>query len=98
MWQPIITHNSHASQKSDFGLCKYKDIFGKPNTGVHKYRFFGVAVVDVVLTILLAALISYTGKYPFWIVLGGLFALGIFFHHLFCVRTTVDKWLFPAKK
>jgi len=32
-------------------LCKYKDIFGKPNTGAHKYRFLGVAIIDVILTI-----------------------------------------------
>ena len=41
-------------------LCRYKHIFGKPNTGIHTYRFFNIAIVDVMLTILLAWLIKYT--------------------------------------
>jgi hypothetical protein len=77
------------------GLCRYKDIFGKPNTGVHSYRFFDIAIADVMLTILAAFILSYALSYPFWPVLGGLFLFGIFCHHLFCVRTTVDKFLFP---
>jgi len=40
-------------------LKQYKDIFGKPNEGVHSYRLFDVAIVDLLLTILLAFLISY---------------------------------------
>ena len=33
-------------------LKQYKDIFGKPNEGVHSYRLFDVAIVDLLLTIL----------------------------------------------
>jgi hypothetical protein len=76
------------------GLCQYKDIFGKPNTGVHSYRVFGIAIADVMLTILAAFILSYALSYSFWPVLGGLFLFGIFCHRLFCVRTTVDKFLF----
>jgi len=36
-----------------------KDIFGQPNQGAHKYRIFGFAAVDILLTILLALLITY---------------------------------------
>lgn len=28
-------------------LCEYKDIFGIPNEGVHSYRLFNIAIVDV---------------------------------------------------
>ena len=35
-------------------LCIYKDIFGIPKKGVHKYRIFNIAFVDLLLTILLA--------------------------------------------
>ena len=76
-------------------LCKYKDIFGKPNTGAHQYRFFNIAVIDVAFTIIFAYGISYFFDYPFIITLGILFLLGIILHRLFCVRTTVDKILFP---
>jgi uncharacterized membrane protein len=76
-------------------LCKYKDIFGNPGKGAHSYRFMGIAVVDVVATLLLAFLISYFAKYKFIHVCIILFILGIIAHRLFCVRTTVDKLLFP---
>jgi hypothetical protein len=75
-------------------LCKYKNIFGEPGTGAHKYRFWGFAIVDVLLTILVAYIFAYFTKWPIWVSLGGFFLLGIFAHRLFCVRTTVDKLLF----
>ncbi len=75
-------------------LCKYKDMFGAPNTGSHKYRIFNVAIVDVVATIIVAFLISKTFKTSFAKTLFLLFLLGIIAHRMFCVRTTVDKLLF----
>jgi len=79
----------------DWDLSKYKDIFGKPNSGVHKYRFFGIAIVDVAETILGAWIISYYSGYSFVYTLGFLFILGIIVHRLFSVRTTIDKLVFP---
>ena len=70
-------------------------MFGKPNTGPHKYRFFNVAILDVVLTIIFAYGISWYFGYPFLYTLGILFLFGIFIHRIFCVRTTVDKFIFP---
>ena len=40
-------------------LCKYSNIFGNPGKGLHKYRIFNIAIVDVVLSVLLAILIYY---------------------------------------
>ncbi len=76
-------------------LCKYKDILGEPGKGAHSYRIFNIAIVDVILTILVALLISYFFKFNFWYTLIILFLLGIVMHRLFCVRTTIDKLLFP---
>ena len=76
-------------------LCKYKDLLGKPGQGIHSYRLFNVAIVDVVMTIIGAFVISYFMKKNFWVVLFVLFVLGIILHHIFCVRTTIDKFLFP---
>ena len=95
MTEYVITNFTTTKQNSDMGLCKYKDMIGFPNEGIHSYRFLNLAVVDVMVTILGAFLISYISKYPFWIVLGCLFLLGIICHRLFCVRTAVDKFLFP---
>jgi len=77
-------------------LCKYKDSLGKPNEGVHSYRLFGIAVVDVILTILLAAFISFITNTPFVYTMIATFIAGIFAHRLFCVRTKVDTLLFPS--
>jgi hypothetical protein len=76
-------------------LCAYKDALGKPGKGIHSYRLFGVAIADVILTILGAMLIAYFSKYDFYKILIALFILGIILHRLFCVRTTIDKLLFP---
>jgi hypothetical protein len=76
-------------------LCKYKNMLGVPHKGIHSYRLFGVAIVDVIMTILAAALISYFRKQSFISILLFLFLLGIVLHRIFCVRTTVDKLLFP---
>jgi hypothetical protein len=75
-------------------LCAYKDVFGAPKTGVHRYRLFGVAVVDVLATVLLAWLVAKTTGHRMLVVLPLMFLLGIVAHRLFCVRTTVDMWLF----
>ena len=76
-------------------LYKYKDVLGKPGKGVHSYRFFNVAIVDVIMTLIASFLISYFFQTSFLLTCIILFALGIFLHHLFYVRTTVDKILFP---
>lgn len=76
-------------------LCQYRNIFGEPGQGAHKYRVFNIAIVDTVLTVLLAYIISYISGVSLMYVIPGTFLLGIVFHRLFCVRTTVDKLLFP---
>lgn len=76
------------------GLCKYSDIFGEPNKGLHSIRIMDIAIVDVILTIGLAYLISNLIPYNFYYILLALFIIGIILHRLFCVRTTIDKILF----
>ena len=76
-------------------LCKYKNSLGIPKKGIHSYRFLGVAIADVIMTIIAAMLISYFFKISFLYTSISLFVLGIILHRLFCVRTTVDKLLFP---
>ena len=75
-------------------LCKYKDLFGKPNTGLHSFRIFNIAIVDLILTIFAAYLFSFLFKFSFLYSFFGLFILGIMMHHIFCVKTTIDKILF----
>jgi hypothetical protein len=79
-------------------LCKYKNALGIPGKGIHSYRIFGIAVADVVMTIIAAFIISWLTKWNFKYTLIILFLLGIILHRAFCVRTTVDKLLFPNSK
>jgi uncharacterized membrane protein len=78
-------------------LCKYKNILGMPGKGIHSYRLYGIAIADVIFTVLAAILISYFCNFSFIKTLLVLFLTGIVLHRLFCVRTTIDKLLFPKK-
>ncbi len=77
-------------------FCKYKDALGEPKKGLHSYRVFDIAVLDVLLTFLLAKFIQYylLEEYDFLLILVCCFALGIILHKVFCVKTTIDKLLF----
>ena len=76
-------------------LCKYKDIFGTVGEGLHSYRIFNIAIIDVLLTFLLAFIIQLLlPKYNYYHILILLFILGIILHRMFCVRTTIDNILF----
>jgi hypothetical protein len=76
-------------------LCKYKDSLGKPNTGLHSIRFMGVAIFDVLLTLVGAIAIAWLFGWPYIPTIIGFYILGIVAHRAFCVRTAVDKALFP---
>jgi hypothetical protein len=80
---------------SSFNLCKYRNALGVPGKGAHSIRLTGVAVVDVIMTLVGAYIISYYARTSFAWTAAGFFLLGIILHRLFCVRTTIDKLLFP---
>jgi hypothetical protein len=72
-------------------LCKFQDIFGKPNEGLHKYRVFGMAAVDLGMTILLALLLCrWKKKWNFLVVLAILLLISVVVHKLFCVKTKLS--------
>jgi uncharacterized membrane protein len=75
-------------------LCKYKDILGVPGKGIHSYRIFGIAIADVIMTIIGAKILSIIFKWKFMYTLIGFFLLGIVLHKLFCVNTTINKLIF----
>jgi hypothetical protein len=75
-------------------LCKYSNILGEAGKGIHSYRIFNLAIVDVLSTIVTAKLTSDYFKVSFWKTLIIIFILGIIAHRLFCVRTTIDRLLF----
>lgn len=77
------------------GLCQYKNALGIPGQGIHSYRFMNLALADVVMTIVFGYLLAWVFRWNAVITICGLFLLGIVLHRVFCVRTTVDQWIFP---
>lgn len=77
-------------------LCAYKDALGVPGQGVHSYRIFNVAVVDVALTFVLAYFVSWLFDTTYLLAVLMSFGAGIFLHWLFCVKTTINKLLFKV--
>jgi len=76
-------------------LCPYQNIFGKVGEGPHKYRLFGFAIVDTVLTLIGAFFIArYTKQDPVLIFL----LLSILVHRAFCVETTLTKLALGSQK
>lgn len=69
-------------------LCKYRNIFGKPNEGAHRHKIFGFALVDIIATLLASLLISYVSGYSYFKVLIFLLIVGQLLHYIFCVNTT----------
>lgn len=71
--------------------CPYKYLFGVPNTGFHSYRIFGLALGDILGTILLAWLSSYLTQTGFWWNLLGWFVIGEILHWYFGTPTAFLK-------
>lgn len=82
-------------------LCQYSELFGKPGEGLHSYRIFNIAIVDVLLTFLGAKLLEWyvmPSGTSYWFILIGFFILGIILHRVFCVQTTIDRLVFGSRK
>ena len=71
-----------------FTFCQYKDVLGKPREGFHRYRFFGVALVDLSLTVIVALLLSWLFNRSLISTLVYFFLIGQLLHILFCVNTS----------
>ena len=67
--------------------CPYRYLFGKPGEGPHSYRFMGLAVVDTLLTLLGALLITYATGYPILLTFIAFFVLGEILHYAFGTQT-----------
>jgi hypothetical protein len=75
-------------------LCPYKDSLGIPGQGFHTH-IMGIAVMDVFATIVLSEFIVYCFGTSRMLTFISLILTGIVLHRVFCIRTTLDKYLFP---
>ena len=76
-------------------LCKYKNLFGPPGQGIHAFKLFGISIWDTLITVVVAIIIAKIANWSYLYTIIGVFITGIFIHRVFCVRTAVDKLLFP---
>ena len=77
--------------------CPFANLFGKPGEGIHKYRIFGFASVDILLTIAAAYFISMRTNKSFGKCVTGLVGLGIILHRAFGVDTALNELIFRDK-
>jgi hypothetical protein len=73
-------------------------LFGVEKEGIHSYRVYDIAIVDVIQTAIGAILFSYIFKINYFISLVFLFTLGIILHYLFCVESTVNMYIYSFFK
>ena len=71
-------------------LGKYANIFGEPGTGIHSIRIFNVAIVDLLLTMILAYFVrlnkNYLKSLGIWLL------IGLIVHYLFQVKYFIFKY------
>jgi len=72
---------------------KYKDIFGKPFEGPHKYRFLDTAIIDYLFSIIGAIVLTYFTHIPLVLTTITVLLIGIFLHVIFGVPTNTTKYL-----
>ena len=74
-------------------FVKYKNLFGAPNTGAHKYKILNSSIVDYIATLVSIFIITYFTGFPLELVTIAMFVLGIVLHILFGVPTHTTKFL-----
>ena len=67
--------------------CPYANALGVPGQGVHSTRIFGLALNDILMTIIGAILIAFLFDINVWKSLLGLFVLGEVLHYVFGTQT-----------
>jgi hypothetical protein len=76
-------------------FCQYRNIGGIPGQGIHKH-VLGIAIVDVVATILGGWIFARAFNLNVGITIFCAFVLGIIVHKLFCVNTTLNNFIFKG--
>ena len=74
-------------------LKSYRNFFGTPGTGVHRFRLFDVAAIDYLLTLLVAMATTWSTGMPLMVATIGWLVLGVVMHMLFGVNTHAIRWL-----
>ena len=74
-------------------FSQFKYFFGKPGEGVHSLRLGNTAIVDYILTILLAVVTTLATNIPLVLTTIVWLILGIILHFLFGIQTAALTYL-----
>jgi len=74
-------------------FSNFNNLLGVPNKGIHSYRFGYIAIVDYVLSILLASVLSYICAIPLDLMTIFVFIIALLLHLLFGVNTATINYL-----
>ncbi len=69
-------------------------MFGKEREGIHAIRFFDIAIIDVIFTVLGGIVIAKVMKWNVILCIVVLFVIAIIAHRAFCVNTKINTILF----
>lgn len=74
--------------------CPYENILGKSNEGIHSYRIFDLAAVDLAMTLMAAWLFSrYVNTYSVLVNFILLWIIGIALHLMFCIKSPITNFI-----
>jgi len=69
-------------------------MFGKEREGIHAIRFFDIAIIDVIFSVLGGIVIAKAMKWNVILCIVVLFVIAIIAHRVFCVNTKINTLLF----
>lgn len=75
-------------------FCTYRHVFGVEGKGIHSIRMLDIALVDALMSLLVGVFIAYYFELDLYKTWASIFVIGILFHRLFCVNTTINKLFF----
>ena len=74
-------------------LSKFNNIFGEPNTGLHRFRLGNIAIIDYILSLIVAFILSYVYTIPFDLTTISVLTVAILIHLIFNVNTSSINYL-----
>ena len=79
-------------------MCIFKDcdlsfLFGVENEGIHKYRILDSPIVDHVLNLITAGVITYITQVPLELTIPLWYLFGILIHYLFGINSGTIRYL-----
>jgi divalent metal cation (Fe/Co/Zn/Cd) transporter len=80
-------------KSKNYFVSTFAKALGEPNKGVHSTRLYNTAVIDYIMSIVLAILVTIFTKIPLVLSTIAVLIVGIILHVLFGINTNSVKYL-----